>query len=213
MKRLTFAVILFLAAGVCAESLWKGEDLYSARIMKPGDHLRITFKSKNLMEFNTFQENYESAALNNPGAGGSAVVDFLPKVTTSFDNKTSKKAGMKNKNDIQFSITASVVSIASNGTLLISGNHSITINNQIETITVQGQVDPRYAKSGEVSSDDIGNLALVYNRTVFRKDLLTQTDFSNSTSGSNKSQSVLTDKKKKELLIKYFNQILPLLFQ
>jgi len=55
----------------------------------------------------------------------------------------------------------------------------------------------------------VADLVVTYDRFVFKKDMFNAGDFSNIASKSNLG---LSDAKKQELILKYFNQVLPLLF-
>jgi hypothetical protein len=201
-------VLLILPVSALSESLWKDNELYSQKKFRTGDHIRVIFRDKQVVEFQTYQESYESASVTDPA--GQGIINFLPALQAGNNNRASKNATMKNRSGIDISIMAAVQSVLSNGVVVITGNHSITVNNQVETVSVQGQVDPGRVNRGEVYADDVMNLALVYNRTVFKPALLQVSDLTNASSTSNRG---LRDRKKTELLMRYFNQVLPLLFQ
>jgi len=210
-KVIFLAGIAAIALILCGESLWKDSgDLYSSRSLKPGDPVKVVFQGKKLVEFSTFQENYESASLNNPDKSATMVLNFLPSLSGDNANKSSKKAQTKNAQNLNFTIMATVQSVDSNGNLTISGQHRMTINNQTETAQVTGIVNPRYLRGDKVWSEDVAELSVAYDRTVYKKDMITPADLENQATGTNMK---LTDPKKQELMLKYFNQVLPLLFQ
>jgi flagellar basal body L-ring protein FlgH len=212
-KTATLLCLLALAAAALlqAESLWRDKgDPYSSQAFRQGDPVKIVFRNKRVVEFSTFQENYESSSLNNPDKSSSMVLNFLPPLAGDNANKSSRKAQVKNADKLNFTVMATVQSVDSNGNMLIAGRHRITVNNQVETAEVSGVVNPRYIRGDKVWSDDVADLAVSYDRFVFKKDLFGAGDFSNITSKSNLG---LSDSKKQELILKYFNQVLPLLFQ
>jgi flagellar basal body L-ring protein FlgH len=211
MKR--FAVVLILGLMpivVSAQSLWKEGSLYTASKYKQGDLIKIVFKRKNIVEFSTFQQNQESASLNNPDKSATMVLNFLPQLSGDNMNKSSKSASVKNRENVNFSIMTAVQSIESNGNLRIAGQHQILINNQRETVRLQGIVNPARIVGDRVLSEDVYDLSMEYDRQVFKKDLVTDADLKDATSVTNME---LLDPKKRELILKYFNQVLPLLFQ
>ncbi|GEM_PF-4457657 len=193
-----------------SESLWKDGGLYTASKYKQGDLVKIIFKRKNVVEFSTFQQNQESVSLNNPDKSGTMVLNFLPQLSGDSMNKSSKNAAIKNRDNVNFSIMTSVQSVDTNGNLVIAGQHQVIINNQKETVRLQGIVNPTRITGDKVYSDDVYDLSMEYNRQVFKKDLVAESDLMDSTSLTNLE---LQDPKKREIIMKYFNQVLPLLFQ
>lgn len=211
MKRYALILILgLLPMLLSSQSLWKEGSLYTASKYKQGDLIKIVFKRKNIVEFSTFQQNQESASLNNPDKSATMVLNFLPQLSGDNMNKSSKSAAIKNKENVNFSIMTAVQSVESNGNLLISGQHQILVNNQRETVRIQGIVNPTRIVGDRVQSDDVYDLSMEYERQVFKKDLVTDADLKDATSVTNME---LQDPKKRELILKYFNQVLPLLFQ
>jgi len=210
-KAAAIAGLLAVSLAFSADSLWKDSgDLYSSRSFKPGDPIMVVFQNKKIVEFSTFQENYESASLNNPDKSSTMVLNFLPSLSGDNANKSSKSARVKHANNLNFSVMASVQSVDSNGNMVIAGRHRITVNNQTETAEVTGVVNSRYVRGDKVWSDDVADLVVTYDRFIFKKDMFNAADFQNQVTGTNKN---LTDAKKQELILKYFNQVLPLLFQ
>lgn len=210
-KFLPVLVLALLAGGVSAESLWKDDGgLYGSRRFKPGDTLKIAFRNKQIIEFTSFQEDYASASLNNPNKSASMVLNFLPQLQGDAANSSQKKARTKNQNNLNFSILCRVVTVESNGGLRVSGGHRMVIDNQVETVQIEGLVDPGRITGDIVLSEDVLDLNFVYNRNSYKPDLFNDADFENITSGSNLGMS---DTKKRELLLRYFNQVVPLLFR
>lgn len=209
MKKVFFLIpVIIFIAGLSAESLWKNKDLYSGTDIQPGQTVLIFFDSKRLIEYTTFQETYESSDLNNPYKSQMAL-DFLPEIGGDTRNRSTRKGTSKDSEKIQFSIMAKVDSVQTNGLLAVSGSHNMIINNQKETIIIRGLLDPARIRDGQVPSSEVNDLSLEYKRTILKEEMLTENDLTNSASWSNLEPD---NAKKRELLLRYFNQILPLLF-
>jgi flagellar L-ring protein precursor FlgH len=64
--------------------------------------------------------------------------------------------------DLKVRITAEIVDILPNGTLVIEAKKSRKINNETETIKLTGKVDPKAVVNNTVMSDKIADLDIVY---------------------------------------------------
>ena len=213
MKKFFFFIIFFTGASnfLLSESLWRDEgNLFGPKRLNVGDSVRIIFRNKQIVEFSSFQEEFESTSLNNPDKSGVMVLNFLPSLKGDNMNSASKKARTKNQNNLDFSIMCRVTSIETNGFLYIEGSHRITINNQLETVRITGYVDPKRISGDIVLSEDIIDLDLIYNRQSLKSPMFNASDFSNITNLTNPG---LNEQKKREIILQYFNKIIPLLFR
>lgn len=209
--RRRLALLLLLAAGVSAESLWRDDGgLFGPRRFRPGDTLRIVFRTKRLVEFTTFQEEFESASLSNPDRSATMVLNFLPQLRGDAANTAKRSGRVKHTDRFDFSILCRVTAVETNGLLRIEGGHRMLINNQNETVRLTGLVDPGRITGDRVLSEDILDLELAYDRTTYKPDLFTEADFTGPVSATNLG---LTEEKRRELLLRYLNQVIPLLFR
>ena len=190
-----------------AESLWQNKNLFHGKTYKVGDSLLVLFNDNSLIEFSTFQDNYESSSLNNPNKT-TMVLDFLPQLSGDTKNQSKYNAEVKNKNKLKFTIAATIKSIT-NHLLKIEAKHKIKINNQFDTVLLQGFVDSKFIRGGKIESSKINDLTLEYDREIYKSPLIESSDLTNSTGLTNLNLNL---SKKKKILLQYFNQVLPLLF-
>jgi len=207
-KIILFLIFMIFSQYLLAESLWQNKNLFHGKAYKVGDSLLVLFNDTSLIEFSTFQANYESSSLNNPNKT-TMVLDFLPQLSGDTKNQSKHNAEVKNKNKLHFTIAATIQSIT-NHLLKIEATHKIKINNQFDTVLLTGLVDPQFIHGGNIESDKINNLTLEYDREIYKSPLIESSDLTNSSGLTNLNLNLT---KKKKILLKYFNQVLPLLFK
>jgi len=220
-------IILFLISNFLeAESLWVEEgNIYSrTKSWKVGDTIKIIFKEKTILEYNNLVS--EMTKINARGEGGSgAFINFLPKLGGSENFETSQRASVKNRREISRVITAQVINLLPNKNLQISANHNIIINNNSETITITGEVNPSDIKNKKyVYSTDIINASINYQSVILKPTLIAQSDFvktyqtnisvvSGKTQINITSQYEISENKRNQLILEYLNKIISILFR
>lgn len=103
---------------------------------------------------NTFI-NWDGSTLN-PGGEN-------PKVDLDADLKTNHKAETKKAMSIRATIKAEVMEVLPNGNLQIEVTKTRTVNQETETITLAGVIDPDdISAAGSVFSNDVAQLKLSY---------------------------------------------------
>ncbi len=222
----TFFLILFFLGIIYAESLWneRGNIYSTSKQWKVGDSIKVIFNERSLVDYR--MANSEMQKVSAQGEGGSgAFINFLPSLGSSDNFQTSQKYSTKNKSRLEASITVQVAAVLPTGNLRIKGIHSIVVNNQLENITITGEVNPKDIKKKKyVYSTDIINAAIKYQSKIIKPTVITTGDYvktftTNISVVSGKTQMNITSKyeisesKKKQLIIQYLNKILSILFR
>lgn len=101
--------------------------------------------------------NWDGSTLNPGGQSQNPQVDLKAK------HKTDNKAETKKAMTIKATIKAEVMEVLPNGNLQIEATKTRTVNQETETITLTGVIDPDdISAAGAVFSDDVAQLKLSY---------------------------------------------------
>ncbi len=239
MRLIKIILLFILVPCLCfSKTLWNEDNsIYSTKQKyKKGDTLKIIFNEKTLVNYQTSlsEESKKSSAIK---GGKGQMINFLPDLGSGDSFQTSEKSSVKNKGSLEKNITAEIIKIDNNGNLEIFGTHSIRVNDTLEQVSVRGTVNPKVIKNKKsVYSTDIINPSISYKSRINKPDIITSKDYIqtsttniSSTAGANispqgktnlstqyqtniTSQYQISDKKKNELIIKYLNKVLSILF-
>lgn len=208
------------------KTLWNEKNsIYSTKHnYKAGDTLKIIFNEKSIVNYQlAVKETGKAVSTTKAGQGTS--IQFLPDLSIGNNFETSLKSSTKNKGLLSKSITAKVNKILNNGNMEISGTHSIKINDTLEQVSIQGIVNPIVIKNKKiVYSTDIINPSIIYKSKIEKPEIIFSKDYiktfsTNISVVSGKTQFKVTSKyeiseqKKNELIKKYLNKILSILFK
>lgn len=101
--------------------------------------------------------NWDGSTLNPGGQSENPEIDLKAK------NKVDNKAETKKAMSIRATIKAEVMEVLPNGNLQIEATKTRTVNQETETITLTGVIDPDdISAAGSVFSDDVAQLKLSY---------------------------------------------------
>lgn len=228
MKKI-FLLLILLFSGTTSlqnEVLWNEENnIYSTKKKyKAGDTLKIIFNEKVLVNYRIATS--DTGKITATGEGGSGnYINFLPKLGSGNNFQTSQKASTKNKGELRKGITVKIDTILPDGTLQISGTHSIQINNMLEQISIKGKVNPVDIRNKKyIYSTDVLDPTIIYKSDVIKPPIITAKDYiktysTNISVVSGKTQVNITSKyeisenKRNQLIIEYLNKILSILFR
>lgn len=240
MKYFNVILLCFMIPCLClSKTLWNEDNsIYSTKQRyKIGDTLKIIFNEKTLINYEISLSEEGKKSSTTRGVQGQAI-DFLPALSGGDNFQNSQKSSTKNKGMLSKDITAQVTNILENGNLVIAGTHIIQVNDAFEQISIQGIVNPRVIKKKTtVYSTDIINPTIIYKSQIIKPDIIKPADYIQTftTNVSSKvqtnispqgktnvftqyqtnisSQYQISEQKKNELIIKYLNKILSILFK
>lgn len=228
MRRIFFTFILIsVFIGILyAETLWdeKGNIYSTKKQWKVGDSLKIIFNERSLVDYRMSSSDMQKVSAQGRGGQG-MFINFLPSLGSSDNFQTSQKVSTRNKSQLDTSITVKITAILPTGNLQIKGRHSIQVNNQLENITISGEVNPKNIKKKKyIYSTDVINATINYQSKIIKPTVIKPTDFvqtftTNISVVSGKTQVNITskyeisEKKKNQLIIEYLNKILSILFR
>ncbi len=233
MKSIKIIILLLLIPCLCSsKTLWKEENnIYSTRQKyKIGHTLKVIFNEKTLVNYQVTlsEDSKKTSTLQSPQG---QMINFLPGLSGGDNFKNEQKSSTKNKGELSKNITAQVTGILDNGNLQISGKHTIQINDTYEQVSIQGIVNPDVIKDKKsVYSTDILEPTITYKSYIIKADVLKPEDYIQTFStnvmvkaseGQTNvvqyqtnitSQYNISEQKKNELILKYLNRILSVLF-
>lgn len=146
-----------------------GTNIYSLysdhRAMKVDDILTVLIiesaKAGSESQTSTSKENSGQAQSN----GGSGALGILPSFGFSAGNKIGfdGKGGTSREGSLEATISARVVKVLDNGTLIIEGSKVVEINEEKEIIKITGMVRPQdIQKNNVVYSTSIADAQITY---------------------------------------------------
>ncbi len=217
---LTMGIILGLSA-----TLWKEENnIYSKKgIYKVGDTLKIVFDENTLIQYRASTSDNGKITANSSKANGN-LINFLPALGGNDSYQISKKSSTKSSRVFKNKLTVQITKILKNGNLQISGQHNILINNERESLTISGIVNPSDIKNKKyIYSTDIINPTISYKNYLIQNNIISKKDYvqtytTNISVVSGVTQRNITvnyeisKNKKNQLILQYLNKILSILF-
>ena len=209
MKRsAAFAVLALLTClGWGQDSLWSPSStgFYTGRTpLKEGDLLRVILDTEASLSFTSSKNSDKLVTFEFTKAPqGGNPLEFLPGLKSGDTLKLQSKNELKAKNT---SLMVQVVKIRDNGLAEIEGQRSLTFPSGTDGIHLKGVVDPRDVKDRRLVLDQVGELQLTFFTAAERTtQVFKPQDWTADGKG-------LTPEKQKELLLKYYNRFLDVLF-
>ncbi|MBU1075956.1 MAG: flagellar basal body L-ring protein FlgH [Spirochaetes bacterium] len=228
MKQIKYLLLLLLliCSSLFSKTLWdENNNIYSTKQpYKKGDTLKVIFNERSLINYQlSISEEANTSAKTRAGQGPS--INFLPGLGSGDNFQTSQKSSTKNKGILSKSITVQVTSVQKDGNLQIAGTHSIKINDALEQVAIQGMVNPKIIKNKKyIYSIDIINPQIAYQSQIVKPDIVNSKDYiptlstnismvSGVTHKNVTTKYELSEQKQNELILKYLNKILSVLFK
>jgi flagellar basal body L-ring protein FlgH len=224
MMKFVFIVcgVIGFAAVSPADSLWdQNFEGYIAGMsaFKAGDIVTIVIDSGFSLAFSSASKDAKSITFEFGGGNYGNLFTFLPVTKTGAEGTVSGKETYAFKTEL----AARVVDIDPTGKLVLSGTRTMQFEGKQETVTIAGRVDPKAVGSAKrVKFASIENTSLSFSsflqpqtNTLSAQDIQeTITEITTGPTGEKKQQvtTALTDAKKRELVLRYLNRLLDILF-
>lgn len=220
MSKSVLFCIFFLSVcftSLSSETLWDDAngDVYSRKIkFKINDSIKIIINEKSLLDYRSSVKSVKSYSIDIKSDDLVGVFELIPNGSVT-ENKTGQE-----KDDFKYSseIQSQIIEVSDNF-VRIRGVKSVSVNNKKSVVEITGDVAFKDIAGNRVNSFDIMNQNLkvttVIDSSVFP---VSDADMEESvsdltgdvTNGTGKYK--LTDEKKKELLLKYLNKVLNVIF-
>ena len=208
--------ILIFNFNTFSKSLWddKASNIYSRKInYAVGDSIQIIITEDSAVEYKTSTKALKTFKIDISGGEMSGVFNFLPKGDVE-DNKNSQDSDRLKINSV---ISARIVQVNDNY-VTVRGIKQVSVNNKTSSIDISGDASLQDINGKSILSSKLTNQSLRIttlidnqNNVITANDL--QTVAANPDSTTDKKQTTsLSDAKKRDLLLRYFNKLLNLIF-
>lgn len=169
MKRYLYMAVVCLglvllgqsAMPVTAQSLWSDSGAASNmfadhKAHAVGDSITILISETSTSSRTGSSSNKKSGSTD--VTAGTGLLTFIDSASASGTDSFSSSGSISNTNKVSASMTAQVVEVKPNGTLVISGSQKIKQNTEEQTITITGTVRPEdITANNTISSTYIAN--------------------------------------------------------
>jgi Flagellar L-ring protein len=208
-----FLLSIFL---IDSKSIWddRAGDIYSRKVFfREGDSIQIVVSESSALDYKSASKSLKNFKVDVKGGEASGILSFLP----AGSIEEAKSGNDNDKLNIKTVISARVESVNPNS-VLIRGIKQITVNNKSSYIEIAGEASVKDINGGSILSSKLMNQTLRIttlidnqNNVITARDLETKVTNPDSTT-DRKEEIKLSDAKKRDLLLKYFNKLLNLVF-
>ena len=229
------AVCSLAAAHAAAESLWEpgfnGYVTDSSRV-SVGDLVRVRIDAHNSFSLNTVHSDSQDLRFSFQGGEGASLFSFLPQGSSESAHEVEEEG----EYSLATGLVAEVVEQLDNGRFLLRGSRSVEINGKREELVVEGEFSPSALTRGELGFSRLADARLTYTAIgmgeetdITAEDLVPARDSREVPDGQETAVQEspeaagdegrenggysLSAAKRQELLRRYINRIIDILFQ
>lgn len=223
MRFVNVSLVLFacLSAGwwLFSQDLWneRGEIFTDSKAFPVGTVVEIVFTEPFLLNYQSSLQRQTQKQVQSPDVQ-SQIFDFFPKLSLNATSRESGNVTATAGRNFRGSIAGTIQAFdAQTQNYRVSATHGMVVNGKSDTVQVSGTVHWKdLGKDRTVGSKRVANIQITYaGHVITRGKVFTERDFSTlgitqTTNNTNTAQ--LTDQKKRELFLEYFNILLNELF-
>lgn len=211
-----FLILFIFSFNIYSVSLWddRAGDIYNKKIYyNIGDSIQVVITEDSNYEYKSSNKSLKSYKIDVRGGEISGFFDFIPQGGIEENKTGSERDNLKIKNSIQATVTG-----INNNIVTLRGTKNLSLNNKLNRITLAGQANIFDIKDNMILSSNLINSTLSIttllenqNNIITNNDLVTELVNPDVTSDT-RTQTKLSDAKRRELIIEYFNKILNVIF-
>lgn len=206
MRKTFLLCVIFGCFLLCSATLWDNQagDIYSRKIRyKVNDSVRIQIDERTKLKYTGSSKTLKTMSVNSQSTELSGVFEVIP----SGDVNESKDSSNKDEFEYVAELQGRIIDVKDNY-VTVSGSKTISIDNKVSRISIRGDVALSNLKGNNVKAADLMDERLEITTAVDNAYLpLTDEDLDESS-----DVVVLTEEKKRDLLVKYLNKMLNVLF-
>jgi len=211
-----FFIILIININIFSISLWddRAADIYSKKIYyNIGDTVEVIINESTNIDYKTSTKSVKSYKLNISGGEISGIFDFIPAGSVEENKTGSDKDTLKINNSIQARITG-----VNNNMVTLQGVKNIVVNNKNNSIVLTGEANVFDIKDNAVLSNKLINSTIAITTLLDNKNNiinnidLTEERVNPDSTTDTRTKTKLSEEKRRELLLLYFNKILNVIF-
>ncbi len=235
MKARAFAALfLITACSMFADSLWDPESpglLTGAGDLKAGDIILISINLNQDLTYSSSRIDSERVSLELAGGEGQDLFSFLPSGGSSGNQSLSGSSSLA----LQTSFAVRITAVDESGQLILRGGRTIAVQGKEETVTLSGVADPSLiGQDRTLPFSSVVDARLVYDTFLSTgAPLIGTADVEDkpvasaaagaegdvaagdalSVSSVAATTPVLTESKRRDLLLIYLNRLIDLVFE
>jgi flagellar basal body L-ring protein FlgH len=204
-KTAALCALILIPIIIYSKTIWVEKNLYSSGDnLSVGDIVTVVVQDISQLQFDvTSKHSIAGSVESNPDIN---ITGFFPKVGGNKSVKNNDDFNYSEKRKMSFSLGARVQNIDQTGKLVITGSRVYSFNGTSNIITVNGTVDSAKVKSGSVYSTDMADFRLMISGSTEGMRIQRPPLGANETGELN-----LTEQEKRDMLIRYFEQMINLL--
>lgn len=206
MRKFFFLCMLFNCFLLCSANLWDNQaaDVYSRKIRyKVNDGVKIRVDEKTKLKYTGSSKSLKTTAVNSQSGELSGVFEVIP----SGDVNESKESSNKDEFEYVAELQGRIIDVKDNY-VTVSGSKTISVDNKLSRISIRGDVALNNLKGNNVDASDLMDESLEITTMIDNAYLpLTSEDLDVSS-----DSVVLTEEKKRDLLLQYLNKMLNVIF-
>lgn len=217
MGRLKILIlILLISFNIYSVSIWddRAGDIYNKKIYyNIGDSVQVVIAEDSNYEYKSSNKSIKSYKIDVRGGEITGIFDFIPQGGVEENKTGSERDNLKVKNTIQATVTG-----INNNIITLRGIKNFSVNNKNNRITLAGQANIFDIKDNMILSSKLINSSLSIttllenqNNIIENNDLVTELVNPDVTSDT-RTRIKLSDERRRELIIEYFNKILNVIF-
>ncbi len=216
IKSTILLICFFASISLFPLSLWDDEfkDIYSKKVKyEAGDSVNIVFSENTLIKYKSQSTTFKSNEQSFKSEDLSGVFDLIPKGSGTTSRNSQENDALSINLSIQGEITKKEGS-----KLTIYAYKSLTVNNKINIIEVQGIASISDIKAGSIKTTFLreGRLRITTlsesDKTIIGPDDITPDIAAADATGDANQTINLTDQKKRLLLIEFLNKALNIIY-
>jgi hypothetical protein len=215
---LTGLFCFFSFINIFSDTLWNDNaaNIYSYKInYRVGDSIEILVNEQSAYDYKEQSKSIKSYSVNVQGGEMTGILTFIPKGDIQETKNSQDIDNLKIQTVLQGRITA-----VGNGFVTLNATKTISMNNRMSSVQLTGEASFSDVSGKKIASSKLVNprftiTTLFDNKNIVLQDkdlekVLTNPDVTNDK--DKKYETRVTDAKKKELLLNYFNKILNVIF-
>ena len=206
MRRFFLLSLIVGCFFLCSATLWDDAagDIYSRKIRyRVNDSVKIKIDEKTKLKYTGSSKTLKTTSITSQGGELAGVFEIVP----SADVNESKESSDKDELEYVAELQGRIIDVKNNY-VTVSGSKTISIDNKVSRISIRGDIALSDLKGNTVNASDFMDERLEITTAVENAFLpLTEEDFDVSS-----DVIVLTEEKRRDLLVKYLNKMLNVLF-
>ncbi len=208
----SFLLIMLLTA----ESLWddRAKDIYSRKInYTAGDSVSVIVTEASSIDYRSNSKTLKTYNFDMTGKELTGLFTFMPKGSADETGNSQSTDNLRINTVIQGRVLR-----VYNNYVTIQATRQVTIDNKVSTINITGDANMKDISGNSIYSNKLMNPVMAIttlldnSKTIITPNDLQTTVINPESTTDKKTETTLSDAKKRQLMLYYFNKILNVIF-